>query len=161
MTDKTKGRLRLFGVVLFIAYLIVLMYFLLFAEMLGRTEITEGYSYNLTLFKEIRRFWEYRDQLGSAAVVLNLAGNVLAFVPFGFILPILFRVNRKWYIILQWSFIVSLSFEVTQLLTKVGIFDVDDLLLNTLGGLLGYWCFSLVNWIRRKVDGTGETSPGK
>lgn len=153
MTDKTKGRLRFVGGVLFVAYLIVLMYFLLFAELLGRTEVTGEYSYNLTPFKEIMRFITYRDLLGYPAVILNLAGNVVAFMPFGFILPVLFRINRKWYIILQWSFVLSLTFEVIQLVTKVGSFDVDDLLLNSLGGLLGYWCFLLADRIRRQYDG--------
>jgi glycopeptide antibiotics resistance protein len=40
--------------------------------------------------------------------------------------------------------------EVFQLLTRVGSFDVDDLLLNTIGGLAGYILFVICNAIRRR-----------
>lgn len=51
------------------------------------------------------------------------------------------------------SFEFSLLVETIQLVSKVGSFDVDDLMLNTLGGILGYVIFSLCNYIRRKVYG--------
>ena len=44
----------------------------------------QEYHYNLVLFKEIRRFWEYRDQVGFFAMFTNLFGNVIIFIPFGF-----------------------------------------------------------------------------
>ena len=44
----------------------------------------DEYRYNLELFKEIRRFIVYREQLGAFAVFSNLFGNILIFVPFGF-----------------------------------------------------------------------------
>ena len=43
--------------------------------------------------------------------------------------------------------------EVTQLLTRVGSFDVDDIILNTLGGVLGNGIFSACNHLRRKYFG--------
>ena len=42
------------------------------------------YRYNLIPFVEIRRFWVYRKQLGLMAVVTNLFGNVIGFLPFGY-----------------------------------------------------------------------------
>lgn len=54
---------------------------------------------------------------------------------------------------LFYSFGLSLGVEVFQLLTRVGSFDVDDLLLNTIGGILGYVLFLICNGIRRKYDG--------
>lgn len=47
----------------------------------------EEYRYNLVLFKEIKRFWQYREQLGWYAMFTNLFGNVIIFMPFGFFLP--------------------------------------------------------------------------
>ena len=43
--------------------------------------------------------------------------------------------------------------EVTQLITRVGCFDVDDIILNTVGGVLGYGMFALCNRLRRKYYG--------
>ena len=48
---------------------------------------------------------------------------------------------------------MSLFIESVQLLTRVGSFDVDDLILNTLGGILGYVLFYILNKIRRMFDG--------
>ena len=86
------------GWVLFVLYLVALVYFMFFAESMGRTGNSQAeYAYNLELFKEIRRFIVYREQLGWKAVVLNLGGNVVGFMPFGFILPIVSRRGRTWY----------------------------------------------------------------
>lgn len=134
--------------VLFIVYLVALIYFMFFAESFGRTHVQTKYAYNLELFKEIRRFYTYRRQLGWSAVLLNLGGNVAGFMPFGFILPVISRRGKKWYNTLLLSFSLSLCIETVQLACKVGSFDVDDLLLNTAGGILGYLTYHAVQQIR-------------
>ena len=143
------------GWVLFILYLLALIYFMFFAESFGRSQAQSRYAYNLELFKEIRRFYTYREQLGWKAVVLNLGGNVAGFMPFGFILPIVSRRGRRWYNTLLLSFFLSLGIETLQLIWKVGSFDVDDLFLNTVGGILGFVAYRGVQRIRirRKLRG--------
>ena len=90
-----KHRHRILGAVLFVLYLVLLTYFLFFAEEMGRSpDVRAEYSYNLTLFKEIRRFLLYRNILGWRAVFLNIFGNVLAFMPFGFFLPVIWVRTR-------------------------------------------------------------------
>jgi glycopeptide antibiotics resistance protein len=146
---RNTTRNQKFGWVLFVLYLIALTYLMFFAEIMGRTGNTGGeYAYNLELFKEIKRFYIYREQLGWKAVTLNLGGNVVGFMPFGFFLPIVSRRGRKWYNTFFLGFFLSLCIEVTQLVFKVGSFDVDDLLLNTIGGILGFFCYRLVQKIR-------------
>lgn len=147
---------------LFIIYLLSLAYFLFFAEATGRTFAERTYQYNLIPFHEIRRFLVYHRQLGMNAVVLNLVGNVLAFVPFGLFLPLLVKRMRAPGKILLLGFEFSLLVEIVQLFSKVGSFDVDDILLNTLGVVLGYAGFRFfqalrVHNSRKKVDhGTKE-----
>lgn len=137
------------GWVLFIGYLALLVYFLFFAESFGRTDSARsGYAYNLTPFKEILRFWAYRDQLGFRAFFLNIFGNVAAFLPCGFFLPIVSRRSKRWYNTVVLSFGFSLSVELTQLVSKVGSFDVDDLILNTAGAALGYILYQLIQGTR-------------
>lgn len=135
--------------VLFAVYILALCYFMFFAEMFGRTEIGKEYHYNLVLFREIKRFWAYREVLGKMAVWTNLVGNVVGFSPYGFYLPVFFQKVQNWRAVTLLSFLLSLSIETIQLVFKVGSFDVDDLLLNTLGGLLGY----LIYWIVKKAGG--------
>ena len=148
--------------ILFGLYIVALVYFLFFAEMLGRTNVNRTYHYNLILFKEISRFIVYRRQLGFKAVFLNLAGNMFIFAPFGFLLPIMNRRLKGFFQVTLLSLELSLAVETVQLITKVGSFDVDDILLNTLGVVLGYAGFRFfqalrVHNSRKKVDhGTKE-----
>ncbi|MFU0826376.1 MAG: VanZ domain-containing protein [Lachnoclostridium sp.] len=127
--------------VLFILYIILLAYFLFFSERYGRTVASEEYKYNLVFLKELRRFILYRKEIGYEGFIVNIFGNVLAFAPFGFVLPIISKSNRKIINITLLSLEFSLTIELIQLIFKVGIFDVDDLFLNTIGGTLGGICF--------------------
>jgi glycopeptide antibiotics resistance protein len=81
--------------------------------------------------------------------MVNIFGNILAFAPFGLVLPIISPQNRKFWNITFLSFEFSLTVELIQLLFKVGIFDVDDIFMNTVGGVIGYLCFYLCFQIYR------------
>lgn len=138
---KLDKRHRIGSGVLFFIYLVLLMYFMFFAESLGRDTVSLEYHYNLVPFKEITRFLTYWRKLGIGAVAANLLGNVVAFVPFGLFLPGLVN-NRYGYIGMTiLSLDMSLVIELSQLISKVGSFDVDDLILNTIGGFIGYCIF--------------------
>ena len=84
---------------------------------------------------------------------LNLEGNVIGFLPFGFFLPILSRRLRNGAVVTALGFGLSLLVESIQLVFKVGCFDVDDLILNTLGAAIGYMLFAVCNYLRRKRYG--------
>lgn len=144
------------GWLLFYLYIILLCYFLFFSEHYGRDYITKEYRYNLEFFKEIKRFIRYRELLGMETFVVNILGNILAFAPFGFLLPLLNRKNSNIFLIAFFSMIFSLVVELLQLRLKVGIFDVDDIMMNTFGGILGYLffvLFELVIFRKAKVNG--------
>ena len=151
MKKEWIGKLRLGGRILLGIYLACLIYFMFFSESYGRTELHRDYQYNLVLFREIRRFLKYRHILGTAAVVINVAGNVAVFIPLGFALPVLFERIRSFLQVLILSFSISLLAETLQLVLKVGCFDVDDLLMSTIGGCIGYvmyWIFRRCFWKR-------------
>lgn len=152
MKSNHKKILRICSKIMFGVYIICLTYFLFFAESTGRTFEGRTYHYNLELFKEIRRFIVYRHTLGTKAVMLNLLGNIAAFVPFGFFLPVLYPKCRSFFYTVFFSFECSLIVETIQLVSKVGSFDVDDMLLNTIGGAVGCFLFYWVNRIRRNYE---------
>ncbi len=120
MNSKKRKRIRGLGKVLFILYILFIIYFLIFSEWYGRTGVMEEYHYNLVLFKEIKRFWEYREQLGMFAVFTNLFGNVLIFVPFGFFMPMASK-YRSFFSTLFYSFGLSLCVETFQLFLKLEV----------------------------------------
>lgn len=138
------------GTVAFFIYLAALAYFLFFSDGLGR-EDNMGYRYNLIPFLEIRRFWENRDSMGNGAFILNVILNMVAFLPMGFFLPLITRhkvgVVKTTFITLGFSLII----ECVQLMYRVGSFDVDDLILNTFGGLVG----AVIYYIMRQMYRTG------
>lgn len=146
MKKESKRMIRLVSWIVFSIYLIVMVYFLFFSEQMGRIP-RDTYCYNLRPFAEIGRYLQYSNTIGSFNVLLNLAGNVLCFIPFGFVIPILSGRQRKGYRMFFLSFLASLIVELLQLVSKLGSCDVDDIILNTLGGVIGYLLFSVCNRI--------------
>ena len=139
--NKKDNKLAMW--VCFIAYLLLLGYAVFFSSGFGREEHAD-YRYNLTLFQEIGRYYSFGMRTGSWRLFLwNVVGNVCVFMPFGVLLPMLFKKCQKLISVLILSFELSLVIEIVQLVTRVGSFDVDDLLLNTLGGILGYIVYKI------------------
>lgn len=146
LKKKHKKIIRFVSWILFNIYLVLMVYFLFFSEQLGRTP-SDTYHYNLKPFAEIKRYMTYYEMIGSFNVILNLFGNVLCFIPFGFVVPIMSYKFRSFFKITVFSFLYSVTIELTQLVTKLGSCDVDDVILNTLGGVLGYILFSICFFI--------------
>lgn len=108
-------------------------------DRIGRTL---SYSGNLVPFREISENIDHIVYGGSMVSFINFAGNIVAFIPLGFMLPILFRRSKFSLVkIVFISLLLSLSFETIQLVLSIGTFDVDDLILNTSGGMIGYFIF--------------------
>jgi glycopeptide antibiotics resistance protein len=100
--------------------------------------------------------------VGGRAFVVNFLGNIVAFMPIGMIPP-LARPRRAgaWQAAL-FSLSLSAMIEAVQYATGRRVADVDDLILNTAGGLVGYYALSLSNSRRRvPVDGESDRPAGK
>jgi hypothetical protein len=83
-------------------------------------------------------------ETNSVTANYNITGNIVLFVPFGFLLPLLFtRLRRLWP--LAWrAAAISVSIEIAQIITRARSSDVDDVILNTLGAVIGFTLFALV-----------------
>lgn len=151
MGSRSKKRKYKYTVI-FAVYLAFLLYFLFFSDVFGRTEVHTDYRYNLMPFAEIKRFWFSGT---TSMFILNIIGNLAIFMPFGYLVPRVFREN-SWHIpgFILTSFhamLFSLVVELLQLLTKVGVFDVDDIILNLAGAMLGYIVHSIIKGIAKKI----------
>ncbi|MBQ9990339.1 MAG: VanZ family protein [Lachnospiraceae bacterium] len=110
--------------------------------------VLEGLSTaNFTLGKSIGMYIRYFPRLNGFE---NLFGNVLAFIPFGFLLPLCFASSRKWWQVMSWSLILVLGIELFQLFSAFGAFDVDDILLNMTGCFSGWLIYVLCLGKRHK-----------
>ena len=118
---------------------------------MGRTTRGDEYHYNLQPLFEIKRIWRSSHILGMKYVILNFAGNVIAFIPFGYLLPKMVKKKPRLFHTVLFSFEFSLLVELTQLISRTGSFDVDDILLNTVGGILGYVCFYVIQHRRDRL----------
>lgn len=105
---------------------------------------------NFTLFRTIKMYIRYWGRLNSFE---NLVGNVVCFVPFGFLLPFLHEESRHWWVLLINAFLLVCGIELFQLITAFGAFDVDDILLNCAGAVLGFWMFAFLRSRGKKRNG--------
>ncbi|MGN1313438.1 MAG: VanZ family protein [Lachnospiraceae bacterium] len=146
MQEKRRKRIMLF----FFFYLIILLKLVIFKYPIDylldivksweKGVILEGLSTaNFTLGKSIRMYIRYFPRLNGFQ---NLFGNVLAFIPFGFLLPLCFERSKKWWQVFLWSLLLVMGIELFQLFSAFGAFDVDDILLNMLGCLIGYLVYA-------------------
>lgn len=129
-------------------------------------------DYNLTMFKSINNYIKHMNNFGiinSEAIKYlpfqfirftlalftvsfkNILGNILLFLPFGFLTPYLIK-YKKFISVLVYSLFFSIIIEVMQyvFLTSRRA-DVDDVILNTLGAIIGYMFYGLVR-IMKKVE---------
>jgi glycopeptide antibiotics resistance protein len=79
----------------------------------------------------------------SRNVFLNLVGNIIVFIPWGLYLPILFKKIKSLIGTLKGTLLFVIAIEVAQLITTLGSFDVDDIILNTLGAIIGYLIYKV------------------
>ena len=98
---------------------------------------------NFIPFKTINNYL-FLYNVNTNVVVQNLVGNIIAFIPLGFLLPILIKRLRNLKYIFFIALFTSLFFETIQILSGIGSFDIDDLILNTLGALLGYSIYRVI-----------------
>ena len=147
MKQNVKKEIGKLSFLLLTIHFIIVIYFVLFSDRLGRTDTFQNYRYNLTPLNEIRRFIRYRDQVSTGSFILNLIGNTMVLFPFGFLIP-LWRQKKTGVVrIACYALILSLGLELLQLVTRVGVFDVDDLLLNISGAVLGYEVYHFLKFM--------------
>lgn len=114
---------------------------------LGRLLFRLQYAANFVPFKTITNYLSGDSTLNA---MRNIGGNIILFCPLGFLVPLILPRFSKVRHIAAIAFGASLLLELVQLLTGLGSFDVDDLLLNVLGGVLGVLTFrGARRWLRQ------------
>lgn len=126
-----------------IIYLLAIIYILCLFHVVTFQDINYGES-NFIPFKEI-----FRYSIGSNKFIKNVLGNIILFIPFGFLSSYLLK-NRKLGVITILTIIASGTIETVQY--YIGrVFDIDDIILNLLGGIIGFLIYIGIDAIRNKV----------
>ena len=134
---KNKIKIHFFDeifLLVFICYVMCLFYVVTYQDVSGIGTI------NLTPFHEMIRY-----EFGSKLFIKNVIGNMLMFMPYGFFVSYLLKEKRT-LVILLLTLLVSCTIEYIQL--KIGrVFDIDDILLNLIGGMVGSFIYiGIVNF---------------
>lgn len=120
-----------------------IVYVLLLFELLTSTE-SGSFGSNLIPFTEITRY-----PIGSKLFFFNVIGNIIIFMPFGFYVSYYCKLKHIVPIFLI-SAVTSAIVEIVQF--KIGrAFDVDDIILNVLGGVIGYLIYIGLNAIKKRL----------
>lgn len=140
--------------ILFAIYFVLLIKVILFkyptpmikAILQGDSSISLGFriAHNSNFIPMKTIFYYLFESDNIIISIKNILGNIIVFMPFGFLLPIATdKINKLKSIVIS-SLLLSLIFETIQLLTGLGEFDVDDILLNILGAVIGYMFYHIV-----------------
>ena len=124
--------------------LIFVIYLLMFFQIVTYQDVI-SYGNNFIPFKELTRY-----PFGSSLFFKNIIGNILLLMPYGFFASYYLRLEKKRSAVLL-VFLVSLSIEIVQLV--IGrCFDVDDIILNMIGGMAGYFIYKILDTISNKMS---------
>ena len=134
---------------LFVVYAAILLW-LLFDRTPGwgnadtYAEVLRG-KMNLVPFHTIGNYWTVVKRMDFSPIfylsVINLGGNIILFIPIGYFLPRLWPSLRNFFFFLLTCTLSITLVELLQLVTLLGSLDIDDLILNLFGMLLGYLFF--------------------
>jgi len=142
-----QGKLRKITIILLAAYTLLTIYFLYIG--FGRAAFIQSstFRYNLVFGGIPLHFPMGRD----FQIWFFELGNFLAFIPFGIVIPLLYRCSFIRFIIV---FILSITLlETLQMVSRLGAFDVDDIIINTLGAAVGFWAQRFVSHDRDTFKG--------
>lgn len=123
--------------------LIFIIYVVCLFEVVTLQDNNYGLS-NFIPFKEMLRY-----ELGSRLFIKNIVGNILLFLPYGYFSSDYLK-SKKMKVPVILTFVVSITIELVQI--NIGrTFDIDDIILNTIGGIIGYLLYRLIEKIRNKL----------
>lgn len=126
---------------------IFMLLFILYVMCLFEIVTLQDYNYGLSNYIPFREIFRY--EIGSRLFVKNIIGNILLFLPYGYFAADYLKSKKMWYICFL-TMLVSVTIECVQL--NIGrTFDIDDVILNTVGGILGYFLYRLLDNVSGKL----------
>ena len=94
-------------------------------------------------------FMHLFDYDNKRSLLLNVIGNTAMFIPSGIVLPIIYKKLSNFWKVVAGGVLISLCFEIVQLPFSSRVSDADDLILNTLGVVIGYGIYAVAKRLKR------------
>ncbi|MFD3258182.1 VanZ family protein [Paenibacillus lentus] len=121
--------------VIFISYSACLLFWMF--RGFGRVTHTD-FRFNYVPLRTILGFIVDLSSLNLLTTTINLAGNIGVFIPFGIILPYIFKGLRRYSLFTVYFITAIIILEIMQTVLRVGIGDIDDVILNYIGASIGF-----------------------
>ena len=141
--EKIRVQHNIFGY-MFMIYLIIAL-----AEVVGFPSISEWRrlsGLNEAIFNPNINLIPFNDGFDISGIL-----NIIFFMPFGFLLPTLWKKYRSFLNTLSYGIIFSFIIEIGQLFTKNRATDINDLIMNTLGTIIGWIIFNSLRKVFKKL----------
>lgn len=124
-------------------YLVIVVYFMLFG--FGRPNVVGLQEYRYSLIpRRIPLWFPNQFSIDILKIWVFSLGNLLAFIPFGILVPKLFNQHFTSYFKLITLFVsFILCMEIVQLVTYLGSFDTEDIIINTIGATIGFCAYKI------------------
>jgi glycopeptide antibiotics resistance protein len=106
--------------------------------------------YNLYPFKTIREFLLNSSKYNFHTIFINISANIITFIPLGFFICLLLKKSAKFITSTLICVFIIFCIEIGQFTLNVGVLDIDDIILNTVGCILGFILFKLIKSYSRK-----------
>jgi len=134
--------IRILAAILFVPYMLLFIYkaFFYWVSYAGG----EWQSINLVPFKTMSFYLSSYNNINYHDWFQATFGMIIAFIPFGFLISIISTRIKRVYDIALIAFIFSLIVEILQYILKTGVSDIDDVIMATLGSILGYSILKLL-----------------
>lgn len=108
-------------------------------------DLATAFPFRVNLFPLVNLF----DFDNKRDLLVNVIGNVAMFIPSGIVLPVIYKRLDTFVKVLLTGGGISLCIEIIQLPFSVRATDIDDLILNTVGVIMGYGIYALIRYLRR------------
>lgn len=149
---------------LFIIYITIISYFAIFSDFYHRNFI--GIEWNFVIFKQyidacnfvplktiifyIQCFFDFSEEINTLDIFVNLIGNFICLIPLAFFIPYFAKKETTRFRFSIYLLLISFGIEIIQLITMVGSFDIDDIILNSTGSIITYfYYFKEINLIKK------------
>lgn len=173
VVDPLYGWLHKFALIGFVLYSIVLSWILLIKRLITRIlEYQSDFPFNSYVKTQDLSasdkaffdfsFWEQNvnfipfktivlylkaEHMNTSIAVNNLVGNFIILLPLGLFLPFLFKRCKKLTSVVTIVFITSFCIELIQFSLQIGMADIDDVIINTIGAMFGFAIYKLIMWL--------------
>ncbi|MGD6967329.1 VanZ family protein [Rossellomorea vietnamensis] len=134
------------GYILFLIYFIIVM----IVSFIGidvhnlRISSLESGKSNFVPFDSLRMYISEIERFNLDTWLYSTFGPLLLFLPMGLLLPVVFKNMETLKSVVLFSFVLSVLIEVLQYVTRLGVMDIDDTILNTAGAITGYLFYNIL-----------------